>query len=975
MRRAERALMIALMSGTALATAQGGAARAQPPAPEAARSAEIAFDIPAGDLATVLNRYAEQAGVQLLFPYEAAVRARSGGLNGRYGRDRALAILLQGSPLRIARDDGRTIALREAAFVETASAEPPEVEEVVVVGQRAALNRALEAERRADPLVSVVAAEDIGQFADQNVAESLQRVPGVTVGRSEGEGRSVSVRGLPSQFTPVTINGVRLGTSNLDSAAVALDSISNDQLERLSVTKTALPSQDADTLGGLIDLKTLSAFTRRSEEVQLRAEGYYGEEVGDWGEELAANITRRLLGGAFGAAGTLSYSRRPIRGEEIEAEDGIDAVAALDEDGPEFLRPDEVEIVNETGERTRWNASLNLEYRPDATAELHLRGTFSQLNDEDLSFQDVWEVEESEDEDILEVRPGGGRFDDVRLGKRLFFQDITDRVFSLSGGGGFAAASWEVDWRLDYARSEFDNPEALRGRFRQGDLLMELDTRQDGLTIVPGVGGDGGDPEDPSEYDFNQLLYVQEFREDQVGTAAVDVARDLDAFGRPATFSFGVKGRLREKTNDRQEYTGDPDDVGVEETLEGLPLFDEPTEAGYPSVFPEAGATLDLFRRARDTLLAENPAYQRRDLSSAGDYVIEEDVSAAYVQGVFEPTETLRVIAGLRVEHTEAAARGFYTEFDSSGRGPDGEPGVIAALPEASSEYAEWFPGLHLRWTPREDTVVRASYARGIQRPDFTDRRNSARAVFDADDPTDRDLNAGNPNLEPLTADQFDVSVAWYPAREAVVQASAFYKRIDSFFADLSADGEDLASLPVVLPAGVSTEFDRVNTVVNGEEATVWGLELGYTQSFTALPGLLSGLFVQANATLVDSQAEVLARPGETFTLPGQRDVVGNLSVGWEDERLTLRLAANHRGESLVQLGGDPEEDVFAEPTTQLDFNLRYNATDQVQVYLDAVNLTEAGDVRFWRGDDFGPLLYSASGFGRTYQIGLRARF
>lgn len=949
---------------------------AQPASQGTAQQARARFDIPAGPAAAALNQFSRQAGVEIVYPYDAIASHSVGAVQGDMPVREALGRLLRGLPLAIASDNGRVITLRARridAAAEPAAAAPTQI---VVTGPRSALDRALEAERKADNLTNVVSAEDVGQFADQNVAESLQRLPGVTVGRSEGEGRSVSVRGLPSQFTAVTIDGVRLGTSNGDTASVSLDSVSNEQLQQIEITKSVLPSQDADTIGGAINLRTLSAFAGR-ENVQIRVDGYYGEVVDKLGEQVSANLTRRFFEDRLGLGVSLAYSRRPIQGTEIEGDAGLDGVVALEGDGPEYLRHNEVIQVTETGERTRWNASANLEFRPTEGTELFLRGTYSRLRDNDLSFQDIWVIENSEDDKILEVRPGGGLFDDVENERRMFFQNITDQISSLSTGGSLSLGGWDVGVQGDWSLSRFSNPNALRGRFRAEELLVDLDSDRDGFNLTPSVGddGDGGDPFDPGSYQFNQLLYVQEQRRDEIWGARLDLGRDAGFLGAHGRIDLGARARWRTKSNDREEFTGNPRNFGVRRTMEDTDLFDI-AGPGYASFFPTADAGYALFLEARDALLATNPAYQREDLSASGDYSVGEDVFAGYAQLTISQTDSLRVVTGLRVEHTRSASQGYFTEFDGSGRGPDGaaNSGEIRDLGTITNEYTNWFPGLHLRWEPAADVVVRGSWNRGIQRPDFNDRVNRMRVQFATDDPDNRDLFAGNPYLDPLTADSFDASIAWYPNRSTALQAAMFYKRIDNFFFDFSGDGSDLPLLPLRLPDGVGTDFESIETTLNGETAKVFGVELSWTQSFTSLPGLLSGLFTQTNVTWADSESTANVRADEVFALPGQRDLVGNASLGWEDDGLSLRLSANYRGKALVVLAGNAEEDVFDRPTVQVDFNLRYDLTDSLRLYFDAANLNNARDIEHYRGES-GGLFYTNAAFGRTFKLGLRAQF
>lgn len=853
-----------------------------------------------------------------------------------------------------------------------------EEEQIIVTGQREALNRALESERRSDNLVNVIEATDIGQFADQNVAESIQRVPGVTLNRSEGEGRSVSVRGLPSQFTPITVNGVRLGTSNLNTAQVSLDSISNDQLGSIEVTKAVLPSQDADTLGGSIDLKSISAFNIRDDhQLQLRAENYYVERARKSGPRLGGTYLGKFADGRLGVAASLSYLERPLFGTEFENDSGLARVPARGTTTPAFLRPEEMSVIFETGERKRINGSLNIEFRPDDRFELFARGTYSHLTDNDTSYRDIIGLDSSTGSDVVSVRPRGGRFDDGDLAKRLFFQNITDEVLTLSTGGRGAWDGWRVSGQIDFSRSKFDNPEALRGRFRERDIIVDLGLTDEAANIVfdRGVRGTAGNPFNPALYEFDQLLAVQEYRTDEVYGGRFDVVREVPGLGVGSEIAIGAKFRMRDKVNDREEFTGNPGSFGFRRTLADLPLFNQDSGYGYTSFYPELGPSLEMFRAARAALIAGNPNFQRIDLSNSGDYRVGEDVYAGYVQATIEPTPGLRIIGGVRVEHTKSDSQGFFTEFDGSGVGPGGNPGTVLDLGNVQDEYTKFFPGLHLRWEPVRSVLVRASYNRGLQRPDFDDRRNLQRVSIDTAAPTIRDLFAGNPFLEPLTADQFDATFAYYPNRDTVLQASAFYKRIDNFFVDFSGPGSVIDSLPIQIPAGVNRTFRRVTTTLNGDKAEVKGVEFQVTHSLTYLPGLLGGLFVQGNLTLVDSTSSASVRAGEEFSLPDQRDTVANISVGYEDDNFLLRLAGNHQGKALVVLGGDAEEDIFTKPSFNVDLNARIRVNSQFELTFDAINLTDQAEIVYYNGDDAGRIVSGNSAFGRSYQIGARVKF
>jgi outer membrane receptor protein involved in Fe transport len=210
----------------------------------------------------------------------------------------------------------------------------------------------------------------------------------------------------------------------------------------------------------------------------------------------------------------------------------------------------------------------------------------------------------------------------------------------------------------------------------------------------------------------------------------------------------------------------------------------------------------------------------------------------------------------------------------------------------------------------------------------------------------------------------------------------------------LSAIQQIGLTLPPGLSATTPAPVTQVRSVLNGGRASVSGLELAYSQNFTGLPGALSGLFAQANLTLARSRADVAFRPGERLPFPDQADVTANVSLGWENEAVSVRLSANHTGERLYTLSESPGlptaaafnggsawfPDVYRAPYTQFDINLRWNATKAIQVYLDATNVTEEREVRYYRTAGASPALPNnfferVEDFGATYQLGLRIRF
>ncbi|HSG34751.1 MAG TPA: TonB-dependent receptor plug domain-containing protein, partial [Sphingomonadaceae bacterium] len=169
-----------------------------------------------------------------------------------------------------------------------------EAGEILVVGQAATQASSLSLKRESDTVGDAITRDAIGQFPDQNVAESLRRLPGVNVLNDQGEGRFVSVRGLDPELNATSINGVRLPAPESDVRSVALDVISSDIIESIEVKKSLTPDMDADTIGASIEINTTSAFSLRRDQVTAEIEGSYNDYSGEVTPKGSVDFAARL---------------------------------------------------------------------------------------------------------------------------------------------------------------------------------------------------------------------------------------------------------------------------------------------------------------------------------------------------------------------------------------------------------------------------------------------------------------------------------------------------------------------------------------------------------------------------------------------------------------------------------------------------------------------------------------------------------
>jgi len=270
----------------------------------------------------------------------------------------------------------------------------PASAEVVVTGQAASQNKAIRAEAQADTLVNVVSADEIGALPDQNAAESLARLPGVVLLRDQGEGRYISIRGMGPELNSLTINGALVPSPEGGQRGVALDALPSGIISSITVQKMFTADQASSALGGVADVKTLTAFDLpsqfRSIHVQSTRDGLTGERA----PGLRVLLADRLMDGKFGYAFAVNKDQRKF------GSDNVETGGAWDKGALESL-----ELRDYLLTRDRTALSLSLDYKPAAESHVYLRGLNTQIKDTEVRDRYTIEWLDTDGESVA-VKPG-----------------------------------------------------------------------------------------------------------------------------------------------------------------------------------------------------------------------------------------------------------------------------------------------------------------------------------------------------------------------------------------------------------------------------------------------------------------------------------------------------------------------------------------------------------------------------------------
>jgi TonB-dependent receptor len=813
------------------------------------------------------------------------------------------------------------------------------IEEVLVVGQAAQMQRALDRQRYADNMVSAINSDAMGQLPDSNAAEALQRVPGISIERDQGEGRFVRVRGISPDLNSVSVNGTQVPAPESGRRAVALDVVPADLLSSLVVTKTLTPDMDANSIGGSIDVKSLSAFERDGAFYTARAEGSHDQHSDQTSPALAitaGNTFQFSEDNRLGVAGALTWENRKF------GSDNIETGGAWDFDDGAAL--EEIEQRDYSIERERIGAALNLDLELGMDTSLYLRTLYSEYSDDEQRQANVIEFGEEELNDENELEFSGKGREEGELGlaevtRELKDRTKTQRIFSSTFGGQHFVNDWTIDFAAGHSKASEDEPGSIGSASFKADVFDDMGFTN---TKKPNVIA-SEDSLDASNYQLDEIEYEVANSSDIQNSLKFDFTRDLYLADNPALIKFGIKASQREKKQDVDEYVfEDFTDYGYSEADLSLSNFtDGQVDYGLGTFGPSISASA-----VNDVVNSLNhDDFIDEEKSRIGDYTINEDIQATYMMGRIDLDE-LRLLAGVRYEGTEHTFKGVSFDGDANYQDVNDK-----------NNYSHVLPSVHARYQLTSATQVRAAWTNSVVRPTFEQMAPSF--VDDGEE-----AQFGNTHLKALESANYDLGIEHFTGTAGTVSAFVFYKDINNFVYETDLAGSNGWE-----------DYDEVKTFENGENADLTGLELAYSQKMSMLPAPFNGLLISTNATISSSDARISSyddgeKISREISMPNQSDLTGNFVVGYEYSALMLRLAANYKSEYLLEVDdiNDKKSDVYQAAQTQLDFSASYKIQENLKVNFEIANLTDEPYYTYSNNENYNN---QYEDYGPTYRLGL----
>ena len=908
------------------------------------------------------------------------------------------------------------------------------MEEVIVTASISmSIMDSISTKKNAEQIIDVVDAGALGVLPDKSIAEALGRLPGVTTIRDSGQSSQLNIRGMNGDFIQTTLNGrEQVSTAGFSEATrwSSFDQYPAELITQAAVYKSPMASQIEGGVAGTVELKTADPLLARNpHNVVVGARASYNDAAGDYGgDEWGGRFTFSYQGkfldetlgvgvgyswleqpNAFvlsraGADSQLGYGTRNIDGSDAaiprafqwQAGNGTDERtgyvativwaptdnfrASVDYFRSEFDRGDQRQGITVGGiDEDEANTIVS----GGMVSNGLLNGATISATDPNLSNQShPWFEARTEDQTTTAESETFG----VNL--EWFITDTSLLSFDYTSGTGTKTREDRIASMHAYDIASDNSFQELAGQ----SFTYQLNGRNWANSSFSGVDFTDLDTMRLSRYERYPHLY-----EDEIESYRVDFRQDVD-WGFISSFEAGVRISDRTFGADRSTFLyGSRSGQGTgwcEDNTSDLACMPQSVD-GFVSVQSLPGVpdhfTITNLNALGDAIFgagnSEGVKLHSRDWTFIESNDIQEDTEALYLMLNMEfEMGDIFVSGNVGVRHVESDVKTIGLQNVGAGNGTPITDGVGVTQDNLDyvsygPEYDDTLPSLNLNFDITENDVVRFAAAKVMGRPPVGQMKGGAGSwngatITDENDPnfglTEYNVwTNGTPYLDPFRANQVDLSYEHYFDDGGAITAAVFYKDIESLVeGPTQFTGDDIPDdLGIIVPEG---QFLNIyQTYLNNDKGGyIRGLELAGTYTFTSLPGLWSGLGINANYSYTQSETEV---GGGVFydnnlPLPGLSENVVSATLFWDSDRMSAHVNVRWRDEFVQNLpipgAGSP---TLAQPYTTVDAQFSYSWENGFMIVVSGDNLTDEENLIEYGYDGS---LGEYKQFGRQYYVG-----
>jgi len=952
-------------------------------------------------------------------------------------------------------------------------AEDKKIEVIEVRGIKGSLSRAMNLKRDMSGVVDAISSEEMGKFPDSNLAESLQRITGVSVSRTNGEGSQITVRGFGPDFNLVTLNGRQMpGTGN--SRSYNFENLASDGVSALEVYKTARAEKPTGGLGATVNIVTSKPLSSSGQKLSVSAKALHdsSNEAGDnVTPEFSALYSNTFADETFGFSFAYNYQRRDFQQQSAGIQGWQANVALptnldpanvidprpLDDEGNRIgnhFFPRDMNYGITDVQRERNNGYVVFQYAPtedliftvDYTASKSITGTNSigwgMWNDYGGNING-YELDENGTVIYADISGNDGSFSANRNTTEVEAQSVGFNI------------DWYVsdtlNFSLDYHNSsnEADNGKD-KGMGSSGSLVLgsdQLNTKiydyRTGEIPHAEIWWNNGTNElATSEIDSHFSQFTHSPGKSEVEQLQLDGVWENDVFDIPLVdIKFGI-ARTEQKIGGSSAWSGliggflfNPNYTAM------LPdgMFTRHNTSGFLDAFDGGGSALSpnyYYSFDFDELVARSEAFLTNEVLGGDDYFattayhdmgavssgsVEEDTTSIYIQGSLEFDVLdfpVQMNLGVRYEETDVTSY-VLQPVPTSVWWKGGSEWHTQYLPgednflELTGEHDVLLPMLDIKVDITDELVGRVSWGKTISRAPLGSLAGG-RSLSGSPKIGSRNGSEGNTNLQPYESTNFDLSFEYYYAEASYASVGYFRKDVKNFigsqissttiegfndiylgprwqqavtdiegrgeqatndavFAQIQANGSTLNEQGYLVPTSSDPLMDwDINRPFNAPDSkTVDGFEIALQHVFGE-----SGFGAGVNVTVVDGDVEFdVDSLSQQTPLTGLSDSA-NVQAFYEKHGLSVKITYAWRDEYLIGVGqGQGSSDnppQYAKEFGQVDMSVNYDATENLTVFFEGINLNDETEQGFGRYEE--QFLFARQ-YGPRYSLGVRYSF
>ncbi len=852
-------------------------------------------------------------------------------------------------------------------------------ETVIVTAQAKGQLSSINQQLAATSIVNVVSAEKMKELPDANIAESIGRLPGISLQRDNGEADAVIIRGLAAKYNEITIEGVPMSSTYYGDRGVDLSLLGDDLVKGVEVSKTLRPDLDADALGGTVNLTLKTA--QPGLHYDIWGNGGYTKLTDSYNNyKFTGSVGDRFIDDKVGVLVQGNIEEKQLPSDQLNATYATPTASSLVK-GAFYVNTQSAELTDNNTQRHRYGASLILDYTSDLV-DVKLFNVYTQKTDSSITRDNTTNFNSTE-------------FYDQVLVNQTKTEQRTHSLQALFKLGGT-----ELPVSLSYTKGDQHSPNGQEFDFYQ----TGVSTTPTGNALIYGVPltliNSMGVFNPGDKNAFLNNIYVS-------NTDLTDESYDAKVDWKiPFKLSDYVSGKLMlggkyhsvDRTSDGSRFQyymqyGDGantrnavasftnlfpglanytqaqlenDQTGVPALPFVDPNYTTSSILGYP--IGQNWNAYNLVKMANALASIRSAAVWNDGVSDFDqNYTDKENTRAGYLMGEFNIGNDLTIVPGARYQEERTDISAYHIQPVTSNANGLGYPPVLV---ETKRDNPYWYPSVNIKYKATENVQVMGAVYRSVSLPSYADI--SPELEFQ----TPGYVLGGNPFLKPSTATNYDLGASLFSNAVGLFTVDLFYKDISNLIYDIP-NYYPYGPYPIAgAPSDINSRlpgknyFDSTylqlnpstNKLLNGSipmndpaDAFLRGIELSWQTHFYYLPGLLSGIVLELNASFMSSNQEypyfkpltnkfravdTLLYSNTEGALQNQPKAIYNAILGWDYKGFSSRFSLRYQELTLTSMDTQYGlEDSYYDNVLLLDISLKQQIIENLSVFANATNV------------------------------------